>query len=142
LHAVLLYCRALRQRLAEAESRAAAAQAALEENTTVALVKAGILDPDAARDRSKHMDDWSSEQVAAWLEELGHRQHAASVRSNRVDGLLLLHLVGPDWGHLGVTSPLDLRRIEVRHTSLHAIDCAASSGVIACSDGCARQLQQ
>jgi SAM domain (Sterile alpha motif) len=59
------------------------------------------------------MDDWSSQQVAAWLEELGHKQHAASVRSNRVDGLLLLHLVGADWGHLGVTSALDLRRIEV-----------------------------
>lgn len=31
----------------------------------------------------------------------------------QVDGLLLLHLMNEDWGHLGITSPLTVRRIDV-----------------------------
>lgn len=31
----------------------------------------------------------------------------------QVDGLLLLHLMNDDWGHLGITSPLAVRRIDL-----------------------------
>lgn len=31
----------------------------------------------------------------------------------QVDGLLLLHLMNEDWGHLGIASPLIVRRIDV-----------------------------
>ena len=31
----------------------------------------------------------------------------------QVDGLLLLHLMNEDWGHLGISSPLIVRRLDV-----------------------------
>lgn len=33
--------------------------------------------------------------------------------ATQVDGLLLLHLMNEDWGHLGIKSPLTVRRIDV-----------------------------
>ena len=31
----------------------------------------------------------------------------------QVDGLLLLHLMNEDWGHLGIASPLIVRRLDI-----------------------------
>ena len=38
---------------------------------------------------------------------------SARPRVVQVDGLLLLHLMNEDWGHLGINSPLTVRRIDV-----------------------------
>jgi FKBP-type peptidyl-prolyl cis-trans isomerase len=91
----------------------------VQEQVTAALVVAGQLDGDEVKGRSKHMDEWSASQVADWLSELGYPQHAEGALRHRVDGLLLLHMMGEDWGHMGVSSPLHVRRIGIEMQKYH-----------------------
>ncbi|CAM9292067.1 unnamed protein product, partial [Laminaria digitata] len=103
----------LRQELARRTGEAEEAKKALDDKITEERVRSKELDPDEAKGRSRHMDEWDIDAVVAWFHAVGYTQYDKSIREHQVDGLLLLHLMNEDWGHLGIASPLIVRRIDV-----------------------------
>eukprot|EP00752_Nemacystus_decipiens_P007166 g6417.t1 len=103
----------LRKELERQREEAAKVKKALEDKIAEELVLKGELDADEAKGRSRHMDEWNVDDVVEWFQTIGHMQYEKQIREHKVDGLLLLHLMNEDWGHLGITSPLTVRRIDV-----------------------------
>ncbi|CAM9178655.1 unnamed protein product, partial [Ectocarpus fasciculatus] len=103
----------LKRELERQKREADEAKKALEDKIAQEMVLKGELDADEAKGRSRHMDEWNVEDVVEWFQSIGHNQYDKSIREHQVDGLLLLHLMNEDWGHLGIHSPLTVRRIDV-----------------------------
>ena len=61
--------------------------------------------------RSKHMEDWSTDDLAAWLVELKMDEYTSILYSNRVDGLLFVQLNESEWRDMGITSKFHLRKL-------------------------------
>ena len=47
--------------------------------------------------RSKHLDEWSVDEVAAMLTELKMNEYVEFVQKNKVDGNLFINLSDDDW---------------------------------------------
>uniref|UniRef100_A0A7S1TPB3 peptidylprolyl isomerase n=1 Tax=Phaeomonas parva TaxID=124430 RepID=A0A7S1TPB3_9STRA len=78
------------------------------------LVKQSDIEDAKGRLRSKHMDDWTFQEVSAWLDEdLNCGHYCELIIQNRVDGVLMLNLNEEELIDMGITSKLSLRRIEV-----------------------------
>ncbi|CAM9822157.1 unnamed protein product [Chrysoparadoxa australica] len=103
----------LKKQLEKKEKEARDAKRLLEARIQAERVKLGELDVDSVAHRSKHMDEWSIEAVMNWFEEIGFKEYRDALKEHKVDGILLLHLLGEDWVHLGIRSPLHVRRIDV-----------------------------
>ncbi|CAM9368273.1 unnamed protein product, partial [Phaeothamnion confervicola] len=103
----------LRRLLEERDRAAKEAEVALENERRQLAIRRGEIDPDDANMRSRHMDEWSKEAVRQWFAEIGFGQYEPQLQAGMVDGLLLLHMAGEDWAHLGIKSALHVRRIEV-----------------------------
>ncbi|CAM9937495.1 unnamed protein product, partial [Pylaiella littoralis] len=103
----------LKEELQRQKKAAEQAQKALEDKIAEEMLLKGELDADEVKGRSRHMDEWNVDDVVDWFRTIGHMQYDKSIREHQVDGLLLLHLMNEDWGHLGIHSPLTVRRIDV-----------------------------
>ena len=47
--------------------------------------------------RSKHLDEWAVDEVAAMFTELKMSQYVEFIQKNKVDGNLFIHLSDDDW---------------------------------------------
>ena len=47
--------------------------------------------------RSKHLDEWAVDEVAAMFTELKMPQYVEFIQKNKVDGNLFIHLSDDDW---------------------------------------------
>jgi len=64
--------------------------------------------------RSKDMDEWTVEHVAAWLNEMEQLQsYCEAIVRNRIDGLILLNMDNDDYVELGMRNKLHQRRLVV-----------------------------
>ncbi|CAM9710007.1 unnamed protein product, partial [Hapterophycus canaliculatus] len=103
----------LKKELERQKLEAEDAKKALEDKIAEEMIQKGELDADEAKGRSRHMDVWKVDDVVEWFQGIGHGQYEKSIREHQVDGLLLLHLMNEDWLHLGINSPITVRRIDV-----------------------------
>lgn len=63
--------------------------------------------------RSKHMDDWSTDDLAAWFTELKMEEYIPSLYNDRVDGALFVNLDDEDIKDMGITNRFHLRKLEL-----------------------------
>ena len=63
--------------------------------------------------RSKQMDDWSVDELAAWFIEMKMDHVITFLYQNRVDGNLFVNLEDEDWSHMGITSKFHMRKLQV-----------------------------
>lgn len=63
--------------------------------------------------RSKNMDEWSIDELAAWLTELKMEQYIPFMYSNRVDGNLFINLTEDDWVDVGIVNKFLIRKLQI-----------------------------
>lgn len=63
--------------------------------------------------RSRNMDEWQVEELAAWFTELKMEQHIQFLFDNRVDGVLFVNLNDDDWADMGITSRFHTRKLQL-----------------------------
>jgi len=63
--------------------------------------------------RSKHMDDWSVDELAAWFIEMKMDHIITFLYQNRVDGNLFVNLEDEDWTDMGIVSKFHHRKLQV-----------------------------
>jgi hypothetical protein len=63
--------------------------------------------------RSKHMDEWTVAQLAAWLSEMKMDEYIPLVQKNRVDGLLFVSLSETERQELGIHNAFHKRKLAV-----------------------------
>lgn len=63
--------------------------------------------------RSKHMDDWQTDELCAWFTELKMEQYIPTLFQNRVDGYLFVNLADEDWHDLGIQSKFHTRKLQL-----------------------------
>jgi len=80
------------------------------------------LEPEIIRDkvknaknlrRSKHMDDWTTDDLAAWFTQLKMEEYIPSLFSNRVDGALFVNLSDDEFHDLGITNRFHIRKLQL-----------------------------
>jgi hypothetical protein len=80
------------------------------------------LEPEVLRDRvasakvlkrSKHMDEWTTDELAAWFTEMKMAEHIPFLYSNRVDGNLFINLTEDDWGDMNITNKFQKRKLNL-----------------------------
>jgi len=64
-------------------------------------------------ERSKHMDEWSVDDMGAWFVELKMDEHIPFIYQNRVDGLLFINLADDDWTDMGIVSRFQRRKLQL-----------------------------
>jgi SAM domain (Sterile alpha motif) len=93
-----------------------------EEIKEVRLKRFEELEPEVLRDkvsnaralkRSKHMDEWSMEQLCAWFEEMKMGEHVPYLLANRVDGLLFINLTDSDWAEIGIVNKIQIKKLQL-----------------------------
>lgn len=63
--------------------------------------------------RSRNMNEWKTEDLAAWFTELKMEQYIKNLFANRVDGLLFINLNDEDWQDLGITNRVHTRKLQL-----------------------------
>jgi FK506-binding protein 1 len=63
--------------------------------------------------RSKHMDEWSVDELGAWFIEMKMEHVISFLYQNRVDGNLFVNLEDLDWKDMGITSKFHTRKLQV-----------------------------
>lgn len=63
--------------------------------------------------RSKHMEDWSVDDMAAWFTELKMDEYIPALYTNRVDGRLFINLGEEEYRDLGIANKFHLRKLEL-----------------------------
>lgn len=63
--------------------------------------------------RSRHMDEWSIDDVAAWFTELKMEEYIPTLFTNRVDGLLFVNLSDEEITDLGITNKFHFRKLQL-----------------------------
>ncbi len=63
--------------------------------------------------RSKHLDEWSVDELAAWFTELKMEHIIPFLYQNRVDGNLFVNLEDEDWPDMGIVSRFHQRKLQV-----------------------------
>jgi len=63
--------------------------------------------------RSKQMDEWSIDELAAWFTELKMDQYVAFIYKNRVDGNLFINLAETDWADMGIKNNFHIRKLQI-----------------------------
>lgn len=63
--------------------------------------------------RSKHMDEWSAEQLAAWFTEMKMDEYIPLLHKNKVDGLLFVNLSEAEREELGIHNAFHKRKLAV-----------------------------
>ncbi|KAJ1384387.1 hypothetical protein B484DRAFT_17921 [Ochromonadaceae sp. CCMP2298] len=80
------------------------------------------LEPEMMRDkvksakslsRSKNMDEWKIEDLAAWFTELKLDEYVPFLFQNKVDGLLFLNLAEEEWPDMGITNRFHARKLQI-----------------------------
>jgi hypothetical protein len=61
--------------------------------------------------RSKHMDTWSPDELAAWFTELKMDDYVQFIYDNRVDGNLFINLTMDDWKDMGIVNQFQVRKL-------------------------------
>ena len=63
--------------------------------------------------RDKHMDVWTTDELAAFFVDLKMDEHVQFLYQNRVDGMLFINLVDDDWPDMGITSRFQRRKLQL-----------------------------
>lgn len=63
--------------------------------------------------RSKNMDEWSIDELAAWFTELKMDMYVPFVYKNRVDGNLFINLQESDWADMGIKNNFHIRKLQL-----------------------------
>eukprot|EP00607_Mallomonas_marina_P005699 CAMPEP_0182431478 /NCGR_PEP_ID=MMETSP1167-20130531/49509_1 /TAXON_ID=2988 /ORGANISM="Mallomonas Sp, Strain CCMP3275" /LENGTH=395 /DNA_ID=CAMNT_0024617863 /DNA_START=354 /DNA_END=1541 /DNA_ORIENTATION=- len=63
--------------------------------------------------RSKHMETWTTDQLAAWFTELKMDEHIPFLYQNRVDGMLFVNLEEPEYIDMGIDNNFHLRKLAI-----------------------------
>lgn len=63
--------------------------------------------------RSKHMDEWSVDDLAGWFAELRFDQYIPTIYSHKIDGLLFLNLLDEDWPDMGITNKFHTKKLQL-----------------------------
>lgn len=63
--------------------------------------------------RSKDMDVWTMDDLAAWLTEMKMDQYIDFIFKNRVDGYLFVNLEDDDWEDMGITNKFHIRKLQL-----------------------------
>jgi len=64
-------------------------------------------------ERSRDMDEWSIDELAAFFTEMKMDQYVPFLYSNRVDGYLFVNLQDKDWPDMGITSKFHQRKLQL-----------------------------
>jgi FK506-binding protein 1 len=64
-------------------------------------------------ERSKYMDEWSTDDLAAWFVELKMDEYIPFLYQNRVDGLLFINLADTDWADMGIINRFHVRKLQL-----------------------------
>lgn len=64
-------------------------------------------------DRSRHLDEWSINDLAAWFTQLKMEEYIPNIYSNKVDGLLFINLSDEELHDLGIVNKFHLRKLEL-----------------------------
>lgn len=80
------------------------------------------LEPEVIRDkvqnakafkRSRNMDEWKTDELAAWFTELKMEEYIPFLFKNRVDGLLFINLSDDEWADMGITNRFHVRKLQL-----------------------------
>jgi hypothetical protein len=80
------------------------------------------LEPEVIRDkvknaksfkRSKNMDEWKTDELAAWFTELKMDEYIPFLFQNRVDGLLFINLSDDEWVDMGIANKFHIRKLQL-----------------------------
>lgn len=63
--------------------------------------------------RSKNMDEWSIDELAAWFTEMKMDTIVPFVYKNRVDGNLFINLSEDDWEDMGIKNRFHVRKLQI-----------------------------
>lgn len=63
--------------------------------------------------RSKHMDTWTTDQLAAWFTEMKMDEYISFLFQNRVDGNLFVNLSSDEYADIGIVNKFHLRKLEI-----------------------------
>lgn len=63
--------------------------------------------------RSRHMDEWTMDELCAWFTELKMEDYIPTLFANRVDGLLFVNLSDEEIMDLGITSKFHVRKLQL-----------------------------
>mmetsp|Transcript_9921 Transcript_9921/g.16330 ORF Transcript_9921/g.16330 Transcript_9921/m.16330 type:complete len:537 (-) Transcript_9921:543-2153(-) len=63
--------------------------------------------------RSKHMDEWRTDELGAWFTELKMDEYVPFLFQNRVDGLLFINLAEEEWPDMGITNKFHVRKLQL-----------------------------
>lgn len=63
--------------------------------------------------RSKHMNEWSIDELAAWFTELKMDAYVNFIYKNRVDGNLFINLAEEDWEDMGIKNRFHVRKLQI-----------------------------
>jgi hypothetical protein len=64
-------------------------------------------------ERSKNMDEWSIDDLAAWFTELKMEEYIPNLFSNRVDGNLFINLTEDEFKDMGILNKFHLRKLQL-----------------------------
>lgn len=93
-----------------------------QEIKDVRLKRFEELEPEVIRDkvknaksfrRSKNMDEWKTDELAAWFTELKMDEYIPFLFQNRVDGLLFINLSEEEWPDMGITNRFHVRKLQL-----------------------------
>lgn len=70
--------------------------------------------------RSRHMDEWTMDELCAWFTELKMDDYIPILFTNRVDGLLFVNLTDEEIMDLGITSKFHIRKLQLILKSFRA----------------------
>lgn len=63
--------------------------------------------------RSKQMETWSTDELAAWFTEMKMEEYIPALYQNRVDGTLFINLTAEDWPDLGIKNNFHIRKLQL-----------------------------
>eukprot|EP01039_Chlorochromonas_danica_P001254 gene1254-1366_t len=64
-------------------------------------------------ERSKNMEDWTVDELAAWFVEMKMESYIPALYENRVDGKLFINLNEDEYHDLGIANKFHLRKLEL-----------------------------
>ena len=63
--------------------------------------------------RSKNLDEWNTDELAAWFTELKMEEYIPFLYANRVDGHLFINLSDEDWTDMGIVNRFHVRKLQL-----------------------------
>ena len=64
-------------------------------------------------ERSRDMDKWDIDEMAAWFTEMKMEEYIPFLYQNRVDGYLFINLLDADWLDMGITNKFHIRKLQL-----------------------------